>query len=269
MFCDQDDVWVPGKVRALRQAMEAGRNDGPRLVHCDMQVVDQALNPIAPSLWRRQRVDPENTQLRRMLLQNSETGHSALFNRALAELASPIPAEAFMHDWWLALTAAAFGTIAAVDRPLTLYRQHTGNVLGSRQRTAARFLSWDHWRRKILRRGHPALGRGLAQPQWRPTRRAHPPPPCSPHRHHPRRLAGTPLATAPQRGHSGEHRRSFGLRAKVLRDRPLTDSNTRLGNDKPLTSARGRRGEGLPPHGMRKRPPIPTPATGATTRVLA
>lgn len=156
MFCDQDDVWLPDKVRSLRQALEAGVDDEPRLAHGDMRVVDQNLNPIAPSFWRRQRVDPGNTQLGRMLLQNSVTGHSALFNRALAELASPIPADAFMHDWWLALTAAAFGTIAAVDRPLTLYRQHTGNVLGSRHRTAARFLSWTHWRRKILRPGRHA-----------------------------------------------------------------------------------------------------------------
>ncbi len=37
-----------------------------------------------------------------------------------------------MHDWWLLLTAAAFGVVDFIDVPLALYRRHDGNALGVR-----------------------------------------------------------------------------------------------------------------------------------------
>ena len=40
-----------------------------------------------------------------------------------------------MHDWFIALTAAAFGRISFVDRPLTRYRQHEGNKIGASGRS--------------------------------------------------------------------------------------------------------------------------------------
>jgi hypothetical protein len=54
-------------------------------------------------------------------------------NRALRDLALPIPAGVVMHDWWLALVAAAFGRIGRVDQPTALYRQHGANDTGARQ----------------------------------------------------------------------------------------------------------------------------------------
>jgi hypothetical protein len=53
-------------------------------------------------------------------------------------LASPIPESAFMHDWWMALVAAARGRIEAVPEATVLYRQHERNVIGSGRRTL-----WD------------------------------------------------------------------------------------------------------------------------------
>ena len=53
-----------------------------------------------------------------------------MVNRALLDLASPIPDGAVMHDWWLALTAVAFGKLMPVDEPTILYRQHGANVVG-------------------------------------------------------------------------------------------------------------------------------------------
>ena len=40
-----------------------------------------------------------------------------------------------MHDWFVALTAAAFGHIAFVDKPLTRYRQHGDNAIGASSRS--------------------------------------------------------------------------------------------------------------------------------------
>ncbi len=36
-----------------------------------------------------------------------------------------------MHDWFIALTAAAFGRVVFVNQPLTAYRQHQDNAIGA------------------------------------------------------------------------------------------------------------------------------------------
>ena len=53
-------------------------------------------------------------------------------NQALLHRATPIPAEALMHDWWLALVASASGSISLLPDANVLYRQHAGNVVGAR-----------------------------------------------------------------------------------------------------------------------------------------
>lgn len=137
MFCDQDDVWLPPKVElatAAMRDMEARHgHDAPVLVHSDLRVVGPGLEAIAPSFWHRKGFEPERMQtLARLLVRNVVTGATVLVNEPLRRLASPIPETAFMHDWWLALVAAAFGHIHALPEATMLYRQHAGNVVGAR-----------------------------------------------------------------------------------------------------------------------------------------
>ncbi len=138
MFCDQDDIWLPEKVERTLAAMRAlERQQGagtPLLVHTDLKVVDEGLQTVADSLWRFQHADPvKGGALNRLLVQNSVTGCTVMINRPLRDLAQPLPAGAVMHDWWLALTAAAFGAIGRVPEATVLYRQHRGNDTGARQ----------------------------------------------------------------------------------------------------------------------------------------
>ncbi len=142
MFCDQDDVWHPDKVAvslATMRVAEAASPGAPVLVHADLAVVDEALAPIAPSLARFLRLDlAGGTRLPRLLAHNVVTGCTMLMNRPLIARCLPIPSEAIMHDWWVALVAAACGRIALVPRPLVEYRQHRGNVLGAMGMTWSR-----------------------------------------------------------------------------------------------------------------------------------
>ena len=62
MFCDQDDVWLPGRVGAMLQRMtetegQFGRQT-PLLVHGDLIVVDETLRTLHESFWRSQGLDP-------------------------------------------------------------------------------------------------------------------------------------------------------------------------------------------------------------------
>lgn len=134
--CDQDDVWLPHKISSQLAAVAAlearhGRAT-PLLVHSDLQVVDVGLRPLHPSFLRHQGIAHEATgALQVLLVQNFVTGCASLLNRALLELALPVPGCCIMHDWWLAQCAAAAGRIGFVSEPLLLYRQHGSNAIGA------------------------------------------------------------------------------------------------------------------------------------------
>ena len=135
MFSDQDDVWDGDKAALTLARMREGEERYgaacPLLVHTDLRVVDAALNPIAPSFWRFQKLDA-GPSFSRLLAQNSITGCTVMMNRALKELVLAAPAkDMLMHDWWAALCAAALGHILCVNRAAISYRQHGKNQLGA------------------------------------------------------------------------------------------------------------------------------------------
>ncbi len=136
-FCDQDDVWLPPKTERLLaavQALEAAHSPvTPCLAHSDLTVVDRDLQVLSPSFAAYQRIPPADITPRTLLSVNQVTGCATLVNRALLQLALPLPPEAVMHDWWLALLAGS-GARQWVAEPLMLYRQHGRNQLGARDR---------------------------------------------------------------------------------------------------------------------------------------
>lgn len=136
MFCDQDDVWHTNKVELTLTAMqEHERVNAPTLVHTDVSVVDETLQPIATSLWQFEYINPYLNSLNRLLMHNTITGCSAMINRALAQKALPVANEAIMHDWWLGLVASQFGTIIPLQNQTLLYRQHKNNDTGAKAYT--------------------------------------------------------------------------------------------------------------------------------------
>jgi glycosyltransferase involved in cell wall biosynthesis len=162
-LCDQDDVWLPGRlslplerIRAVEQTFGATT---PVLAHTDLAVVDEDLQAMAPSFWAYSRLDPlRGGRLNRLLVQNVVTGCATMMNRALVRRACPIPTAAPMHDWWLALVASAFGRIEAIPEKTILYRQHSTNSLG-----ATRY----NWRYVV--RCAVDVMRGRAMARWRST----------------------------------------------------------------------------------------------------
>ena len=159
LLCDQDDLWEPEKVavlkRALLDAEAACGTDVPILVHSDCSLTDQDGNPIAPSFFAHQGWDPEAVTLPRLLVQNNVTGCTLIMNRALKDLVGENgrAKDLFMHDWFIALTAAAFGKVVFVSQQLTRYRQHGENAIGASKRPLVlRAFSALRDHRKIKRR---------------------------------------------------------------------------------------------------------------------
>ena len=127
MFCDQDDVWLPRKIQITLAAMKdlelANGAQTPALAHTDSKVVGEDLQLIAPSLLKYLRREP-NAPLGRMCMELPIYGHTAMINRALLDMAGPIPDGFVSWDWWHPLVATVLGRIVYVDEPATLFRRH-------------------------------------------------------------------------------------------------------------------------------------------------
>lgn len=133
-FCDQDDWWLPTKVEVMVRAirnLEVQNGVIPLLVHSNMFVVDAHRATIATSYWKYANLQPGRNQLSQLIVQNYIPGCSMIINRALRERALPVPREAAMHDWWIALVASCFGRIVALPDRLLQYRQHATNTIGA------------------------------------------------------------------------------------------------------------------------------------------
>ena len=150
-LCDQDDEWEPSRLSRCRQALEQAEArwgaDTPLLVHSDCRLVDAEGHLLQESFFRHQGWDPAAVTLPRLMVQNNVTGCTLMMNAALRRLVAEHadPDSMHMHDWFIALTAAAFGHIVLLDEPLVRYRQHGVNVMGASRQT-------------LLQRGMKALG---------------------------------------------------------------------------------------------------------------
>ena len=134
MFCDQDDVWMPEKVRKTyisMQDIDCGSN--PALVFTELSVVDENRSMIAESMSDYQNLNCRDLSLNRLLIQNAVTGCTMMVNRALRDMMLKYNhvENIKMHDWWAGIIAAAFGEILFIDEPTIWYRQHSDNSVGA------------------------------------------------------------------------------------------------------------------------------------------
>lgn len=135
MTCDQDDVWLPDKIRLTYEKMkeiEKESKEIPILVHTDLKVADEKLNLISESLFKLQNLDSNRDKINNLLAQNIVTGCTVMVNRKLLNYITEIPKNAVMHDWWMALVASTLGKIAFVNSSTVLYRQHGENSVGAK-----------------------------------------------------------------------------------------------------------------------------------------
>lgn len=132
MLADSDDVWRPGKLALTVQAMraaEATQGTGtPVLVFTDAQVVDEQLQPVAESYWRWSRANlAASNVFHRLIVDCPAISSTMMVNRALIDLALPMPGAVWSQDWWAMMVAAAFGQIVKLDEQTILYRRHSTN----------------------------------------------------------------------------------------------------------------------------------------------
>ncbi len=135
MFCDQDDVWFPDKIKNTLnrlKELEKAHPGKPVLVFSDLKVVDNNLKVLHPSFWQYIKVKPGNVQnIYKLLINNPVVGCTVLINRQAKKVVLPFPEQAVMHDWWMALNVSRKGVTGYLDQPTILYRVHDKNNIGA------------------------------------------------------------------------------------------------------------------------------------------
>lgn len=127
-FCDQDDVWLPGKVsEAVALLREQVPEEIPGLYCSRYTVVDQNLHVLAEG-----EIPRRGPSFLNALVQNIAPGCSMVINRAAVDLlARSVPGPVVpVHDWWFYLVIAGLGRVVYDPRSFLLYRQHGSNSIG-------------------------------------------------------------------------------------------------------------------------------------------
>lgn len=142
-LCDQDDVWLPEKVKRVMEAFE----NGATLVLHNCYVTDEKLNITSYSFFNDRK---SKKGALRNIYKNSYMGCCMAFDRSLLGKILPIPRHTPMHDQWIGIIADKFGKVELIDTPLIYHRVHNGNVTEGREKNS--FRQQFRWRRYVLKR---------------------------------------------------------------------------------------------------------------------
>ncbi|MDR3473967.1 MAG: glycosyltransferase family 2 protein [Devosia sp.] len=135
-FCDQDDIWQPGKLSAAIAALSANAADRPAVYFSRTRLIDDSGQTIGYSHRFSRPPGFGNA-----LVQSIGGGNTTVFNRRGFSLfaASAARAPFLFHDWWgYIIVSGAGGYVHYDPEPHILYRQHGGNQLGQDMSAGAR-----------------------------------------------------------------------------------------------------------------------------------
>ena len=137
-FCDQDDVWLPDKLRdAVAHFQNQTLATNQLYLYCTRtNIVDSQLGYLGLSAVPRKRLGFGNA-----LVQNIASGNTMVFNNSLLETLRLVDLQySVLHDWTAyQVVTGCGGVIHFSDKPSLLYRQHSQNLVGSNNSIRARF----------------------------------------------------------------------------------------------------------------------------------
>ena len=131
-LCDQDDVWLPEKTEVMMSVME--EDPSCLLAFSDAFLTDGNLNIKDGSLWDAVCYNENKGRFDNWMdlffSGYYVTGAACCFRRELFEMCAPF-SEIWVHDGWLAIHAALYGSLKDVPEKLVYYRQHEKNQIGA------------------------------------------------------------------------------------------------------------------------------------------
>lgn len=137
---DQDDVWMPDKVKLVMKEFSGGAD----LVLHDASVTDSDLNITEPSYFA---VHGSNVSFFGNMARNSFVGCCMAFTKEVLHESLPFPEALPMHDWWIALVAMKKKRkVVLLSEPLIKWRRHSETVTGRKTSLLQKIM----WRVNIL-----------------------------------------------------------------------------------------------------------------------
>ena len=125
-FSDQDDVWLPDKLKRGVDTLSEKRADTPFMYAACSSLTDADLNINGHLLIPKRPLTFFNA-----VVENVCAGHTQIVNRALMEILSDkYSPDLVVFDHWVYLLASSVGEVVFDSKCTTLYRQHGNNVIG-------------------------------------------------------------------------------------------------------------------------------------------
>lgn len=157
-WCDQDDVWLPGKLRRAVDALEG--LPSPALYSARVELVDRQLGRLG-----LHQLHGRGHSFANALVQCAATGCTTVLDRGAVDLlARERPQGTVLHDAWAYLVLTGCGAALYDPEPVVRYRQHDSNVVG----VASTW--WGRWSGRLSRqlmtgheRPHTTQDRELAR----------------------------------------------------------------------------------------------------------
>lgn len=122
-LADQDDVWLPEKVKVMIEALQ--NND---IVISDCFVVDKDLNVKKNS---RYTVYTPTYKVLRNLISSNNPGCCIAFRRNIVDKVLPFPKYGVAQDFWIAVFGGMNFKVKFLTIPLIMFRRHDDNLSAS------------------------------------------------------------------------------------------------------------------------------------------
>ncbi|MFZ5524807.1 MAG: glycosyltransferase family 2 protein [Pseudomonadota bacterium] len=133
-FCDQDDVWLPGKIARAVTQLSGVTDDRPAMYCSGVELVDAALQHIGYTDL------PKKIGFGNALVESVVTGCTIVLNgEAVRLVAGNLPMRVVIHDWWCYLVMSCFGQVIFDETATLKYRQHGANAIGVAANAYSRF----------------------------------------------------------------------------------------------------------------------------------
>ena len=130
-FCDQDDIWLPDKLKNSVELLESSPLS-PTLVCSELRIINgdgQAISPDMAHHRHRHVFLRGNGLAPTLFTRNFVVGCTVVLSRHRAVSYLPFPKEA-VHDHYVAFRAALDGALDYLPDPQILYRVYGGNQTG-------------------------------------------------------------------------------------------------------------------------------------------
>lgn len=142
-FSDQDDIWMPNKLKTACRFLEGIMNqeagvrsqDVPLLFSSNSLFMDDNMNIMGSFHNEAPYYTKQN-----VMIYPTEQGCSMVFNKRALELYDSHPPRNAWHDRWMCLICNFLGQTVYCQSPLFYYRIHGGNMIGKKQSLWARIM---------------------------------------------------------------------------------------------------------------------------------